>query len=113
MYETKFISVNKLLRFADMMEEEENSRIDCFGRKRPLLLNHINFRYVIKKLIKIYGEDIVRCKDCKYRGDSIGCPMCYDEYTWDEDDGGDWHINDRTIDDGYCDRGEKEEVNNG
>lgn len=49
---------------------------------------------------------VVRCKECKFRGfDS--CPMCHDEYTYDEDDGGDYFTVDNTTDDGFCHKGAK------
>ena len=40
----------------------------------------------------------VRCSACRHRG-TKECPMCYDQddYQYDED---------RTIDDGFCDKGE-------
>ena len=65
----------------------------------------------------IYNADIkdvvevVRCKDCKYRGD-YGCPMYSEEYidTWDDG----YHEfecveHDNTHDEGFCDRGERKE----
>ena len=52
---------------------------------------------------------VVRCKDCKHRGD-YDCPMYREEYIEWEDDG--YHESeivehDRTSDDGFCDRGER------
>ena len=29
---------------------------------------------------------VVRCRECAFRGSDY-CPMCHDEYTYDEDDG--------------------------
>lgn len=49
---------------------------------------------------------VVRCKECKYRGYD-DCPMCHDEYYYDEDDGGDWVTRDMTVDDGFCHKGAK------
>ena len=52
---------------------------------------------------------IVRCKDCKHRGD-YGCPMYHEEYIeWDDDGYHESEIveHDRTRDDGYCDLGER------
>lgn len=49
---------------------------------------------------------VVRCRECKYRGyDS--CPMCHDEYYYDEDDGADFWTVDNTEDDGFCNMGTK------
>lgn len=48
---------------------------------------------------------IVRCRDCINRGNEIQCPMCHEEWTWNDDDGSDYYTVDRTTDDGFCDRG--------
>lgn len=45
---------------------------------------------------------IVRCKDCQFRYNDISCPMCYMETTYNEDDGYDYYVVDRTEDDGFC-----------
>lgn len=55
---------------------------------------------------------VVRCKDCKNRGDVANCPMCFEEEKEWDDDGYtevDWFIYDRTYDDGFCSRGERRE----
>lgn len=52
------------------------------------------------------GMPIVFCKDCKYRGSDIECPMCYAEDYYDEDVGWDSIYHDSTLDDSFCDRGE-------
>lgn len=54
---------------------------------------------------------IIRCKDCKHRYE-IECPMRHIEWVEYEEDGyfeTDDIIYDRTIDDGFCDRGEEDE----
>lgn len=56
--------------------------------------------------ITVDAVPIVRCKECKYRGYD-DCPMCHDEYYYDEDDGGDWVTRDMTVDDGFCHKGAK------
>ena len=69
----------------------------------------------VKELVdKLEAEGfafVVLCKDCKHRGDDTYCPMCYEEeYEIDEGDGyscSDYITHDRTIDDGFCDRGER------
>ena len=57
--------------------------------------------------------EVVRCKDCKHRGSETYCPMCFEEwYEIDEGDGyydSDITTHDRTIDEGFCDRGERKE----
>lgn len=53
--------------------------------------------------------EVVRCKDCKHRGD-YGCPMYHEEYIeWDDDEYHEREIidHDRTRDDGFCDLGER------
>lgn len=55
------------------------------------------------------GMLIIYCKDCKYRGSDIECPMCYTEDYYDDDLGYDYIFHDRTLDDSFCDRGELDE----
>lgn len=55
-------------------------------------------------------KEIILCKDCKHRGEAEECPMCYEEWIEYDDDGyleHDYIIHDNTIDDGFCDRGER------
>jgi hypothetical protein len=60
--------------------------------------------------------EVVRCKDCKRRGDPDKCPMCYEVPVYQcngEDSDGElcwdvWEeIEDRTIDDSFCSCGER------
>lgn len=51
--------------------------------------------------------EVVRCKDCFKRNDPSRCPMCYDEWYYDDDDGSDFIRQDNTIDDGFCHVGAK------
>ena len=56
--------------------------------------------------------EVVRCEDCKYRGNEIECPMCFEEEIEWDDDGYtevDWITHDRTQDDGFCHRGERKD----
>lgn len=62
---------------------------------------------VIDKTPTIDAVPVVRCKDCKYRGNSFACPMCHDESIYDDDDGYDDYTYDRTDDDGFCNNGER------
>lgn len=50
---------------------------------------------------------VVRCRECVFRGSDL-CPMCHDEYSYDEDDGGDYYTVDNTDDDGFCHKGKRE-----
>ena len=55
---------------------------------------------------------VVRCVECIHRCTDC-CPMCHEEYYYDEDDGGDWVTRDMTVDDGFCHMGEKMEGGSG
>lgn len=77
-------------------------------------LNGNAMRGGIRKALRIIEQapvvdavPVVRCKDCKFRGSDF-CPMCHDEYTYDEDDGGDYYTVDNTDDDGFCHKGKRE-----
>ena len=65
----------------------------------------------VLKAPAVDAVEVARCKDCKHRGDDICCPMCFEEeYEVDEGDGyfdTDYITHDRTVDDGFCDRGER------
>lgn len=54
--------------------------------------------------------EVVRCKDCKHRGDVV-CPMCFEEYSASDDGEGymvdDWITIDNTQDDAFCSYGEQ------
>lgn len=60
----------------------------------------------------IDAVEVVRCRECKHRGYDA-CPMCHDEYYYDEDDGGDWVTHDKTEDDGFCHMGAKMDAKEG
>lgn len=49
---------------------------------------------------------VVRCNECRYRGLSIECPMCFEE-CYDYDGYNEYHTIDNAVDDGFCDRGER------
>ena len=54
--------------------------------------------------------EVVRCKDCKHRGDDTCCPMCFEETIEWDDDGYtevDFVLHDHAVDNGFCDRGER------
>ena len=61
---------------------------------------------MVKNLPVVDAVPVVRCRECKHRGYDV-CPMCHDEYTYDEDYGGDYHTVDNTTDDGFCHNGAK------
>lgn len=56
--------------------------------------------------------ELVRCKDCKHRGEEFECPMYFvKEIEWDDDGYTEYDYvpYDHTLDDGFCDRGERRE----
>ena len=68
------------------------------------------FAVVADHLIANDVVPVVRCKDCKYRGDDANCPMCFEEMIeWDDDGYSevDWVLHDHTTDDGFCNSGER------
>lgn len=63
----------------------------------------------VTDILKMVTKDvaaIVYCKDCIHRGDYLSCPMADIEFTWNDDDGGDVILHDKTQDYGYCHVGE-------
>lgn len=55
---------------------------------------------------------VVRCKDCKNRGEAVICPMCWEETIEWDDDGYteiDFVTHDYTTDNGFCHMGERRE----
>lgn len=55
---------------------------------------------------------VVRCKDCKHRGYDA-CPMCFDYDEYDEDYGHEFYVIDRTVDEGFCHKGERVDTKEG
>lgn len=56
-------------------------------------------------------KKVTYCKDCKHRS-GVTCPMYFEEYYEYDDDGyleNDYIIHDNTTDDGFCERGERED----
>lgn len=79
-------------------------------------LNGNAMRGGIRKALRIIEQapvvdavEVVRCRECRKRGNDLYCPMCHKEYFYDEDDGGDWELFDDTEDDGFCHRGKKKD----
>lgn len=75
-------------------------------RKGPAEMRFV-FWQDIEKTPTIDAVPVVRCRECVLRGSDY-CPMCHDEYTYDEDDGGDYYTVDNTDDDGFCHKGKRE-----
>ena len=83
-----------------------NKALDRLG----LLYSMSDVASVISEL-RDHGVTLpVRCKDCEHRGDAPYCPMCFEEMVeWDNDGYTevDYIQHDYTVDNGYCDRGER------
>ena len=62
---------------------------------------------VIEQAPVVDAVQVVRCKDCWKRGNEMHCPMCYDEWFYDDDDGSDFVTRDYTEDYGFCYEGAK------
>ena len=65
--------------------------------------------WILKEWLPSAQPEIVRCKDCRNRGDD-DCPMRFIEWVEYDDDGYIEHddiIHDYTKDDGFCDRAER------
>lgn len=78
-----------------------------FAKKYPDPNDYIDAVFAaIARAPIVEGVPVVRCRDCIHRGIKFFCPMCHDEYTWDEDDGADYFTVDNTTDDGFCHRGQ-------
>lgn len=63
----------------------------------------------VEKAPAVDAVEIVRCKDCVYRGNASKCPMCFSEYfdSFETDYGMDCTVTDNTTDDGFCHKGAK------
>ena len=78
----------------------------AFGHDAIEILTEIEYAPTVDAV------EVVRCKDCKHRGDDAHCSMCFEEAIEWDDDGYtevDYVLHDRTTDDGFCDRGERRE----
>ena len=86
--------------------DELKTAFPVCDNSKPVLIASV--RATINHMPTIDPE-IVRCKDCKNRGDD-DCPMRFIEWVEYDDDGYIEHddiINDYTKDDGFCDRAER------
>ena len=76
---------------------------------------------VVDFLIKMFQKEticptidavpVVRCNDCRFRGNPLICPMCHEEEYYEEDYGFDDIVRDKTFDNWYCPKGEREDDN--
>ena len=63
----------------------------------------------LNALPTIDAVPVVRCRECKHQ-ETVDCPMCHEEYHFDEDDGGDYSLWTRMVDpNGFCSYGERKE----
>ena len=63
---------------------------------------------LINNATPVDAVEVVRCKDCIYRGDFDKCPLCWQEWH-DENERycGYFEKHDETIDNGFCYKGAK------
>ena len=77
--------------------------------RKAILKADPKLAYCIDNVKAVDAVEVVRCKDCKYRGD-YPCPMYYDECVEWDDDGYhevEWVDHDQTVDNGFCHMGER------
>lgn len=96
---------------------EKNVIMQKVSRSEKSICGKCSHRFVCRALdnqpcfeCNQFSEEVVRCKACKWRRDDAHCPMCFEEEIEWDDDGYtevDWILHDHTIDDGFCDRGER------
>lgn len=60
---------------------------------------------MIKEMPVVDAVPVVRCKECKHRGDSDRCPLKHLAYTTDEG----YFFADYTLDDSFCSFGKKKD----
>ncbi len=84
---------------------------DWHGNKVEFTWTSQGVQRLIDKSPTIDAVEVVRCKECKHRyGDE--CPMRYVEWvTYDDDGYIEWDdvVHDHTMDDGFCNCGERED----
>jgi hypothetical protein len=71
------ISRSALLKSYDIAKMVEYDETGCGVTRIAIPVQ------AIKDAPTIDAVPVVRCKDCKFRGFDF-CPMCHDEYTYDE-----------------------------
>lgn len=74
-------------------------------------IHKIVFASDVEHAATIDAVPVVRCGECRFRGNPMNCPMCHVEDYYDEDDGFDYIVWDETTDEGYCQKGEREDDN--
>ena len=82
-------------------------KLDWWYKGRPI-------RRVIDEAPTVDAVEVVRCKDCKNRGNDVSCPMCWEEMIEWDDDGYheiDFVTHDYTTDNGFCHLGERKTDN--
>ena len=110
--ERRLIDANAVPKLFEKKYEETEQRIlDGETYLDTLAEGFTEADDVILSMPTVDAVEVVRCKDCKNRGEEGSCPMYWvDEIEWDDDGYTevDYVPHDYTVDDGFCDRGEKE-----
>jgi len=98
----KYADITPFYEWLDWLKKESNTKCPDYQT--------LMFYEIVDKLDSL--PEVVRCEDCKHRGEDVHCPMCFEEAIEWDDDGYtevDYVLHDRTTDDGFCDRGERRE----
>ena len=108
MADKRIIDANALLKeFEKRQEQQINEYCDCFlNDAQELSTEWWCVEDAVAAAPTIDAVEVVRCRECIHRGYDA-CPMCHDEYYYDEDDGADFWTVDNTEDDGFCHMGAK------
>lgn len=72
---------------------------------------HAFLETTIQNAPTIDAVPVVRCWECRFRGNPLICPMCHEEEYYEEDYGFDNIVRDKTFDNWYCPKGEREDDN--
>lgn len=73
-------------------------KMNLIGSERTVAINTVyECVGIAKDAPAVDAVEVVRCKDCKHRGDGYTCPMHFAHMHCDDDD--------FTSDDGFCERG--------
>lgn len=112
MADVRLIDANALAKWLDKEHYVDRPAGKCDERQNRVLGIAISALKNPQIAPTIDAVEVVRCRECKHRGYDA-CPMCHDEYYYDEDDGGDWVTHDKTEDDGFCHMGAKMDAKEG
>lgn len=102
------------VRYGEVLERYINApHVKVFGKYSDGMQLAINTCIeLLNSQRTVDAVEVVRCKDCKHRGEEVECPMYFvKKIEWDDDGYTEYDYvpYDHTVDDGFCDRGERGE----